>query len=79
MYNSAEALHLMGVLDDIPDFSDEQTEMFTTVKTNVLRKTNQYRIQIRNTLSKDNLKNFVDNEKPAAYGILSGALVATIL
>lgn len=69
----------MGVLDDIPDLSDEQTEMFTTVKTNVLRKTNQYRIQIRNTLSQDNIKNFVDNEKPAAYGILSGALVATIL
>ena len=28
----------MGVLDDIPDLSDEQTEMFTSVKTNVLRK-----------------------------------------
>lgn len=59
--------------------SDAQEEMFINVKTTLLRETDKYRTQIRRTLSKENIQKFFDNEKPAALGVVSGALLATLI
>jgi hypothetical protein len=77
--NRAEALHFTGVMDDLPDFSDDQIAVFTNVKNKVLRETDKYRIGIRKTLSRESIQTFFDNEKPAAFGLVSGALAATLL
>lgn len=66
-------------MEDIPDFSNEQIAIFANAKNAVLRETDKYRVGIRKTLSRDSIQNFFDNEKPAAFGLVSGALVATFL
>ena len=76
---SAEALHYTGLLKEIPDFSDDQVEVFSRVKNRVLRETDKYRIGIRKTLSKDSIQGFFEKERPTAFGLVSGALAATII
>jgi hypothetical protein len=66
----AEALHYTG---------DDSEAFYTSVKNKVLRETESYRAQIRRSLSKESLQEFFDNEKQASLGIVSGALIATLL
>ena len=76
---SAEALKMTGVLEDLPGLSDEQSDMVTRAKNAVLRTTEDYRVQIRRTLSKESLQNFVENEKTTALAFAGGAVAGALL
>ena len=76
---SAEALKMTGLLDDLPALSEEQSDVIAKAKKHILRTTEDYRIQIRKTLSQEGLQNFFDNEKMAAIGLAGGAVAGAIL
>jgi len=66
-------------MDDIPGLSDEQADMLNGFKTQVFKRTNAFRVQVRRRLSRDSIKQAFENEKIGALGFASGALVGTLL
>jgi len=78
---SAEALKMTGVLEDLPGLSDEQNDMITRAKNAVLRTTEDYRVQIRRTLSKETFQSFIDDkdERYVALAFAGGAVAGAIL
>ena len=70
---------MTGVLDDLPGLSDEQEDMLTSIKGKVLRTTEDYRIQIRRSLSREGVQNFFENERPTALAFAGGAIAGAVL
>lgn len=77
--HSAEALKMTGLLDDLPKLSEGHNDMILKAKTAVLRTTEDYRIQIRRSLSQDGIKNLFENERMAALALAGGAVAGAIL
>jgi hypothetical protein len=75
----SEALSMTGIMNDLPSLSEEQKDLFSMVKNRALRETNKYRFGIRNAFSRKSIQQFFDNEKPAAMGLVGGALAATFI
>ena len=72
---------MTGVLEDLPGLSDEQNDMITRAKNAVLRTTEDYRVQIRRTLSKETFQSFIDepDERYVALAFAGGAVAGAIL
>jgi hypothetical protein len=70
---------MTGIMKDLPALTDEQLDVFTKVKNRALRETDKYRVGIRKAFTRENIQQFFDNEKQAAMGLVSGALVATFI
>lgn len=70
---------MTGMMEDIPSLSDEQSDLLTKVKARVLRETEGFRMQVRNSLTQESVKAFFDKERMCALGVAGGAIAGSLL
>jgi hypothetical protein len=75
----AEVLNAAGVLDDIPSFSEEQTEMAEGLKRRALTYANDFRSTVRHRLNPEQLKSLMETDRMATLGAAAGAFVGFLL
>lgn len=66
-------------MDDLPELSDDQLDLFKKVKSTTLRHAENARVQVRRRLNPANIQSFVDKERAAAVGLAGGAFVGLML
>ena len=79
IFISAEILHYTGISDDIPEFSDEQKNLFGVMRTRVTKVAGDFGNQVKTVVNPNNIQAFVDDERMAALGLAGGALVGMVL
>ena len=67
------------MMDDLPSLSDEQNDMLTIMKGRVLQSTENFRLQIRESLTHDKIQEFFDKERMCAFGVAGGVVAGAIL
>jgi len=67
------------VLDDIPKLSEEQTDMIESLKKNVCKRADTFRVQVRRRLGPNAIQYLFEKERIGALGLASGALIGTLL
>jgi hypothetical protein len=70
---------MTGVMDDIPSLSEEQSNLLVKVKSRVLRETEGFRQQVRQSLTQESVKAFFDKERMCALGVAGGAIAGSLL
>jgi hypothetical protein len=73
-------LNAAGVLDDIPSFSEEQTEMAEGhLKQRALTYANDFCSTVRHRLNPEQLKSLMESDRMATLGAAAGAFVGFLL
>jgi hypothetical protein len=72
-------LNAAGVLDDIPSFSEDQTEVAANLKRRALTAATDFRNTVRKRLNPDNLKSLMETDRMATMGAAAGAFVGFLL
>jgi hypothetical protein len=75
----AEALKMTGFIDDLPSLSDEQNDLVSKVKGQVLHETEGFCRQVCQTLTQESVKAFFDKERMCALGVAGGAIAGLLL
>jgi hypothetical protein len=70
---------MTGILDDLPQLSQEQSDLIAKAKTSVLRTAEDFRVQMRRRLSQEGIQKFFDDEKMTALGLTGGAIAGALL
>ena len=76
---STEVLNAAGVLDDIPSFSEEQTEVAEGLKRRALKYANGFRTTVRKRLNPENIRSLMETDRMATMGAGAGAFVGFLL
>lgn len=75
---SAEVLHQTGVLD-YHDIMEDHHDALTKVKDTCMKQADYFRVSVRRRLNPSAIQAWVEQEKMAAMGLASGALVGLVL
>jgi hypothetical protein len=67
------------VLDELPGFSEEQTDMMQDLKGGVMKRAEGFRVQVRRRLNPQTVKQFVADEKSVTIGAAGGAILGFLL
>ena len=72
-------MDFVGVLDDIPSFSEEQLAVAENMKRRALTAANNFRSSVRRRLNPSTIQNWMEADRMGTLGALSGALVGFML
>ena len=72
-------MDFVGVLDDIPSFSEEQLAVAENMKRRALTAANNFRSSVRRRLNPSTIQNWMETDRMGTLGALSGALVGFML
>jgi hypothetical protein len=75
---SAEVLHQTGILD-YHDVMEDHHDALTKVKDTCMKQADYFRVSVRNRLNPAAVQAWIEQEKMAAMGLASGALVGLVL
>lgn len=78
-FNRAEVLHHTGVMDDIPPLSEAKADMILNVKRNLIKTTEDFRVQVRRRFNRESVRHLFEKEKVGALGLATGALLGTLM
>lgn len=76
---ATEVLNAVGVLDDIPKFSDDQTEITESLKRRALTYASDFRTMVRKRLNPEKIKSLMETDRMATMGAAAGAFVGFLL
>lgn len=76
---ATEVLSAVGVLDEIPSLSEEQTEVAQQLKQRAVAFANNFRSTIRRRLNTDNIKRLMETDRMVTMGVATGAFVGFIV
>lgn len=74
----AEIMDKMGILD-YHDVIEDHYDTLTKVKDVCFSQADRFRKTVRTRLNPNSIQSFIDNERMAALGLASGALVGVVL
>lgn len=72
-------IHYTGLGDEIPDFSEEQKDMFGVLKRKAGRATADLSNKVRSMVNPDNVRAWVEEERMAALGVAGGAVIGLVI
>lgn len=78
-FRRTEVLHYTGLLEELPRFSEEQTDMMQDLKGGIMKRAEGFRVQVRRRLNPVTVKKFVADEKSVTLGAAGGAILGFML
>jgi hypothetical protein len=78
-FRRTEVLHYTGLLEELPSFSEEQTDMMQDLKGGIMKRAEGFRVQVRRRLNPQTLQKFAADEKSVTLGTAGGAILGFLL
>jgi hypothetical protein len=72
-------LNAAGLLDDIPKFSEQQTESASMIKKRALKAAGDFRATVRKRLNPENIESLMETDRMATMGAGIGAVAGFLL